>query len=295
MYILIAGGTGFLGSHIISSFRKDGHSVTVLSRKVRESGDPGLRYAQWDGKHIPEDLGLFDIVINLSGAGIADKRWTKKYKAEIIESRVETSRAFVQFINQCNPAPQVFINASAVGYYGGNRAEEADEFSRSGRDFMAEVCKKWELAAAGANCRTLLLRFSVVLGKEGGALPIMARIYRLGLGARFASGMQGYSWIHVADVVKSIRFLIDQPEVSGPVNLAAPQIMTQIRFHRTLTKVMGKRDFWRIPKFALQWIFGERAILFWGGQKAIPRKLQTARYEFEYPSLLPALENLLKG
>ncbi len=294
MNILIAGGSGFIGHHLTQSFVNQGHRVVILSRKEKQTPSSQITYRAWSGKEVPEGLGPFDVVINLTGASIAGGKWTKAYKKEIIDSRVDASHACVRFIQASETKPKVFLNASAVGIYGGNREEETDEFSRLGKDFMAEVCKKWEMAAKDAPCRTVLMRISVVLGKEDGALPILTKVYNAYLGAKFASGTQGYSWIHIADLVRSVNFLIETEDLTGPVNLVAPQVMNQRRFSFTLSKVLGKPDFWVIPKFALQLIFGERSVLFWGGQKAIPRRLQIARFTFDYPSLRPALDDLLK-
>jgi uncharacterized protein (TIGR01777 family) len=294
MNILIAGGSGFIGQQLTRAFVGQGHQVAILTRTEKNSPSSQISFHAWSGRAIPAGLGPFEVIINLTGASIAGARWTKAYKKKIIDSRVEATKACVEYMQASPQPPRVFLNASAVGIYGGNREEETDEFSRLGKDFMAEVCKKWEMAAKQAPCRTVLLRIAVVLGKEDGALPILTKVYNAYLGARFGNGQQGYSWIHIKDLVRAVQFLIETEDITGPVNLVAPQVMNQKRFSYILSKVLQKPDFWVIPKFALKLIFAERSILFWGGQRAIPRRLQIARFTFDFPSLRPALDDLLK-
>ena len=285
MRVLIAGGSGFIGHALIKAFVQRQYTVTVLSRRSRTSSDRYVTYKEWNGKDMPMGVGLYDIIINLSGASIAEKKWTPDYKKELLASRIETTDACVRYINKCQPPPKVFLNASAVGYYGGNNEAIVDETGTAAADFMGQLCQQWEQATQGANCRTVCMRIGVVIGKEGGALQQMLPIYRKGLGATFGNGSQGFSWIHIEDMVKAVLFLIDNNTLQGAVNMVAPQVTTQKMFSDRLAASLGRRAFFRIPVWALQLGMGERSILFWGGQKVIPKVLTEAGFSFGRPTL----------
>ena len=292
MKVLMTGGTGFIGSHLVNSLIGDEHTVTILSRSDRTSKNRYISYRKWDGKSMPPAIGLYDVVINLAGASIVDERWTESRKELLIESRTGPTKACVDFINRSPNPPQVFITASAVGYYGGNREEEVSESSASGTDFMAEVCKKWEEAAQPAKCRTVILRTGMVLGKDDGAYPLVSTVYKYFLGGNLGSGRQGFPWIHIEDQVQAIRFCIDNEAIEGPVNLAAPEMLDQRQFSKALAKSLNRPAPFIVPQFGLNLLFGERAILFWGGTKVRPKALQDAGYAFRYPTLEPALKEL---
>lgn len=296
MNILLTGGTGFLGNALTKSFAKDGHTMTILSRSAKTSENRHITYAKWNGKEMPLEVRIarFDVVINLVGASIADKRWTDEYKKELLDSRINATRACATYINGCTIKPKVFLSASAVGYYGGDSPLESDENAPNQNDFMGSLCKQWEEAAQGTDVRTVLLRTSVILGKNGGAMAEMLPIYKMCIGGRFASGKQGFSWMHLTDWVAAIRFLIENETISGAVNLVAPKYPTQNEFSNALDKALGRKNIFIIPKFALDIIFGERSILFWGGQKVVPKKLLDAGFVFQYPDLQAALANLVK-
>ncbi len=292
MKVLMTGGTGFIGSHLVNSLIADEHTVTILSRSDRTSKNRYISYRKWDGKTMPPAIGLYDVVINLAGASIVDERWTESRKELLIESRTGPTKACVDFINRSPNPPKVFITASAVGYYGGNREEEVSESSPSGTDFMAEVCKKWEEAAQPAKCRTVILRTGMVLGKDDGAYPLVSTVYKYFLGGNLGSGRQGFPWIHIEDQVQAIRFCIDNEAINGPVNLAAPEMLDQRQFSKALAKSLNRPAPFIVPQFGLNLLFGERAILFWGGTKVRPKALLDAEYVFRYPELTPALEEL---
>jgi len=292
MKILITGGTGFIGSHLARTLTANEHTVTVLTRHDRRSKNRYLSYREWDGINMPPAVGLYDVVVNLAGAGIADERWSESRKQEILDSRIYATQACVNYINSSPNPPELFISASAVGYYGGNPSGIQEEMSEPGNDFLAEVCVKWEEAAKLANCRYVLLRTGVVLGRGGGAFPLMKKAYNFFLGGKFGNGKQGFPWIHISDEIGAIRFCIDNPKISGPVNLVAPETVDQKTFSRNLGKALGRPDPFIVPKFMLDAVFGQRSVLFWGGQKVIPKKLQQAGFRFEYPQLLSALKDL---
>jgi len=295
MKVLITGGTGFIGKNLVKSLTADEHTVTILTRSDRESKNRYVSYRKWDGKSMPPAIGLYDVVINLAGASIADERWTDSRKQVLMDSRVGPTQACVNYINKSPNPPKVFISASAVGYYGGNRPEKVTESDEPGDDFMAEICKRWETEAQKAQCRTVLLRTGVVLGKSGGAYPLMSQAYKFFLGGKFGSGEQGFPWIHIRDEIDAIRFCIENASVSGPVNLVAPDTVAQKEFSRALAKSLGRPDPFIVPKFGLDLIFGERSILFWGGMNVLPQALQDAGYAFQYPNLVDALAALAEG
>lgn len=292
MNILITGGTGFIGSHLVSSFVHDQHKVTILTRGDRSSNHPLISYRKWDGKSMPLAIGLYDVVINLAGASLADERWTDEFKKEIISSRVNATRACVEYINRSQRPPEVFISASAVGYYGGHSTVETDEKSSPGEDFMAEVCIKWEEAAKGANCRTVTPRIGVILGADGGALPTIAKPFKMGVGGKLGSGTQGFPWMHIVDLVNSYHFMIENEDLTGPVNLCSPNITLQTDFAKALAKELGRPSFFPTPKFLLEMLLGEKSVIVWGGQKVQPKVLEKTGFKYEFADLAEALDDI---
>lgn len=291
--VLITGGTGFIGKHLLARLSVEGHTVTVLTRGNRKSKDRFITYLQWNGKEMPLGIGVFDVVINLAGAGIADERWTKSRKEEILQSRLDATAACVKYINSSPRKPKVFISASAVGYYGTKYQEEIDEKKKPGDDFTAEVCVKWEEASQKATCRTVNPRIGIVLGKGGGAMKKLVPLYNMYLGGTIAGGKQGFPWIHVDDIVSAFLFCIENEAIEGPVNLVSPQVTDQKTFSGKLADALNKIDPFPAPKFALELVLGERALLLWGGQKAIPRVLQREKFVFKFSELTDALADIV--
>lgn len=292
MNILITGGTGFIGGHLVKSFTDDGHQVTILTRSAR----PGTRlvsYREWDGKEMPQALGFYDAIVNLAGASIAGKRWSDAYKKEIETSRVEATQACVSYIQKSLRKPKVFISGSAVGYYGIDRREWADESTPPADDFLGRVCVAWEQAAEGAGVRTVNARVGVVLGADGGALPQMVTPYKFWLGGTFGDGKQAFPWVHVDDIVGAIRWAIDEESVEGPLNLVAPNAPTQAEFSEKLAHALGVMDLMWVPKFALKAVMGGASGLLWGGQRAKPARLQELGYTFLFPDLATALDEII--
>lgn len=293
MHILITGGTGFIGGHLTQTFVAEGHQLTILTRSNRDSGNPAIQYRQWNGKEIPGPEVPYDVIINLAGASIAGPRWTDSRKRLILESREEATRACVAYI-QSSPTPvRAFLSASAVGYYGAHRSDVLTETTPSGKDFPAVVCAAWEQAAEGAPCRTVLMRIGIVLGKDGGALQQMLPIYKTYLGGRFGSGKQGFPWIHIDDIVGAFRFCMENEHISGPVNLAGPEIVDQATFSAQLAQSLNRVDPFIVPEFMLKLIMGEQSVLFTGGQKVKAQKLMEAGYQFAHPQLSEAFESIV--
>ncbi len=291
MNILLTGGSGFIGNHLVPALLSAGHQVTILTRNSRNDPRKRMDYLVWDGKSMPLGIGRYDAIINLAGASIGRFRWTAASKADIMQSRIDATRACVEYIQQSPTPPSVFISASGIGYYGTKYTEEIHERSRPGTDFPAQVTIAWEAEAQKATTRTVIPRLGVVLG-DGGALDKMIPIYRWYLGGTLGGGSQGFPWIHIEDVVQVFLFFLENESISGPVNVVAPQIITQKRFSDALAEILEVKAPWPIPKFLLQLLMGEASLLLWGGQKAIPRVLQREKFRFQFPDIKPALADL---
>ena len=289
MKILIAGGTGFIGQKLTYYFTEQGHSVQILSRSARV-GD--IDHIQWDGQIIPDTAEKPDILINLSGAGIADADWTEKRRKTLYDSRIMSTQACIAYIDRLEEKPKMFINASAVGYYGFETLEYVDEQGAVGEDFLGALSEAWEQVAMQAKVPTLILRTGVVLGKEGGALPKLLPLFRYGLGGWLGSGKQAFPWIHINDITASILYLAEKG-VTGPVNLVAPARTNNKTFSQTLAEVLSRPCIFPVPGFVLKWVLGKRADLVLKGQKVIPAKLVASGYTFRFPTLKTALQDLV--
>lgn len=302
MRVLITGGTGTIGQRLVPYLLEHGYSVVVLSRRpIKPLELPrGVDFYQWDGKtsqgwgqHVEET----DIIINLAGAGIADKRWTDERKKVLLNSRLDAGRAIVEVIDQVQHKPAVLIQASAVGYYG-SRLDDTilTEENDSGDDFLADICAQWEASTAAVETmgvRRVIIRTGVVLDPDGGALPQMVRPFKLFAGGPVGSGQQWFPWIHWLDEVSAIRFLIETESATGVINLMAPNPSRNRDFAKTVGAVLGRPVIVPAPGLALQLMFGELSEAVLKGQRALPARLQALGYHFIYPRLEPALRNLL--
>ena len=297
MNILIAGGTGLIGGHLIDELALEGYHFTVLSRKTpspdHDDSSP-IRLVRWDARNFPDELKgeRFDAVINLSGAPIADKAWTAAYRKTILESRTLSTAALVRALAEKEVAAKVFLNASAIGYYGHRGSRELDESCEVGEGFAADISKAWEAAARGAGIRTVLLRIGIVMAREGGALEKMLIPFKLGLGGYFGKGTQGVSWIHIADIVGIIKHLLSDNSIEGAVNLTAPTPRSNKEFSKTLARKL-RRIALPIPVFLPALILGKRIKLLTDSQYVYPRVMERAGYRFRFTELEAALEDLL--
>lgn len=285
MHVLVSGGTGFVGSHLVKHLTDRDHKVTVISRspaKVRELF--GERVKSCDYDTLPD---AFDAVINLAGATL-DKRWTAAQKKRILDSRVETTKQLIAAAEQ--RGAKHFISTSAVGYYGDRGNEELDEGSNSGDDFLADVCKQWEQAASSSKLRVAIVRLGIVLHNSGGALGVMLPLFRWLLGGRLGSGKQYWSWIHVDDAVGLYTFLLEGDH-TGAFNGTAPQPVTNREFTRELAKAVHRPVSLPVPAFALRILYGEMADMLLHGQRVMPKRTCELGFEFKYPELQAALEN----
>jgi hypothetical protein len=261
-----------------------------------------VRIVPWQGFRGPTEelsnaLGDCDVVINLSGAPIADGRWTPQAKDQLRASREGTTTAIVTTLARIKTRPVLLINASAIGYYGPQGDEELTEESPSGEGFLAGLCREWEGAARAAErlgVRVVTPRIGVVLGRDGGVLAKMLPIYRLGLGGPLGHGRQWMSWIHLDDLVELLMFLMNNA-ASGPVNATAPHPVTNAEFSKTLGRTLGKPAFLRTPGFVMKLAFGEMADeLLLTGQRVLPRRAQSMGFHFRFPFIAGALNDLFR-
>ena len=294
MHVLVTGGTGFIGSALLPRLLGDGHEVTVLSRaKHVDSG--GIRYVQ-SLDELPSDATL-DAVINLAGASLNGKRWTDAYKREMVESRLETTAAVVDLCQRLAHPPSVLVSASAIGFYGDRGDELLDEQSRAGEGFSAELCRDWEAAAREAEplgIRVCLARLGVVFDREGGAFVELSRPFRFGIANWLGSGRQYLSWVHRADVVSALAFLLEDEALSGPVNITAPAPVTHRELCTALRRKLTTLPGMPVPGFVMRMLLGEVADeLLLAGQKVLPRRLEAAGFTFHYRAIDDALGQLL--
>jgi uncharacterized protein (TIGR01777 family) len=289
MRVVVAGGTGFLGTPLVSQLRANGNDVSVLTRRSAAPGQitwsPNGTVGPW-----AKVIDGADVVINLAGESIAEHRWTAAYKARIRDSRIRATRSIVAAIHTAAQKPAAFLNASAVGYYGSRGDELLTEESPPGTDFLASVCRDWEreaLTAADAS-RVILLRSAPVLDSGGGMLPRIALPFRLFIGGPVGSGTQYWSWIHRHDWVAMVIWALENRQ-SGPLNLAAPVAVTNREFAQTLGRVLKRPAFLPAPAFVLRVLLGEMADVLLFSQRVVPAKAEGLGFRFRYPALEPAL------
>lgn len=295
MHVLISGASGLIGSRLSSHLEVLGHRVTRLVRRHSNADE-----ISWDpaiGKLNPADIEGVDAVVNLSGTGIADRRWTNAYKKEILESRVLSTTLLAKTIASLKDKPRVFLSGSAIGIYGDRGDAVLNESSPLGDSFMSDVCKQWESAASpaiAAGIRTAFLRTGIVLTPSGGALKKQLPLFKFGLGGKFASGRQWQSWITLDDEVRAIEFLLTAP-ISGAVNLTAPNPVTNSEFTKTLASVLHRPAILPIPSFGPRLLLGSELAesLLFSGQKVIPSVLAAHGFVFTHERLEEALRSLL--
>lgn len=299
MKIVVAGGSGLIGTALCEALVAAGHQVRVLSRRPeRVSGLPGgVQVAQWDAESasaLKPLLDGVDAVVQLAGAGIGDGRWTEERKRLIRDSRVRSSAAVAEALAEPG-APRILVQGSAVGYYGARGDEVLDESSSPGDDFLSRTCQAWEAASEGVEARGVrraTARTGVVLALDGGALPRMALPFKLFAGGPAGSGDQWLPWIHLADEVAALRFLLENDTASGPFNLSAPRPLTNREFSRALGRVLKRPSLLPAPAFALRLVLGEMSTLVLDGQRALPTRLLDLGFEFRFADAEAALGDL---
>ena len=304
MRILLTGATGLIGRRLVRDRAERGDDLVVVSRdaaRAREVLEPDAA----DSLQVIEGNPMLegpwqqaadgcDAAIHLAGASVAGKRWTRSNKALLVQSRIESTRQVVRAIAGAGRGPAVLICASATGYYGA--AEDAvDESAGPGDDFLARLAARWEDEAkrAGPGARVVSLRIGIVLDERGGALQKMVPLFRLGLGGPLGSGRQFMPWIHWRDVAGLVDLALRDRELSGPINLVAPEALTNRVFSRTLGRVLRRPSWLPAPRLALRLAVGELADFMTMSQRVVPRKALDHGYDFVFPGLRGALEDLL--
>ena len=293
--LLVTGASGFIGGHLLRNLLASGQPVLALRHQQALPLTHPLLQVCTHVDALPDDQTLSGIV-NLAGASIAARPWTRSRRATLLLSRLTPTEALVRLVQRMRNPPPVLVSASAVGFYGLQGAEPVDETAASQDIFQSQLCAQWEQAAlrAGvAGTRVVLLRLGVVLGRDGGALPALCRAARFGMASVLGDGRQGLPWIHIDDAVGLIRFALSQPAVSGALNAVAPQAVSQRQFQRALCTVLGRPCWLRIPAAPLRAILGEMAQLLVDGQFVEPRRTLASGFTFRQPALEPALRQLL--
>jgi len=289
--IAITGASGLIGTALVGHLKSEGHTVQRFVRRPVVAPDE----IQWDPKSGYVDIEALrgvDAVIHLAGVGVGDKRWSKKYKSEILNSRLLGTTAIAHAVNEVKP--QVFISASAIGWYGESGNRSVIESDRVGDDFLAAVCREWEGAAdLVTDVRTVKLRTGLVLDPTGGALGKMLPLFRLGLGGKLGNGKQWWSWITLHDVIRAITFLLEN-KVEGPVNLTSPNPVTNQEFTSALARAMHRPALFPAPAIALKIALGGFSSEILGSKKVIPHVLSDSGFTWDYPHVTNALAALIQ-
>lgn len=298
MNIVIAGGTGLIGSHLIKKFTSHDNHIYILTRSAtNKKATTNITYINWltEGAEPEKELDDIDVFINLAGASI-NSRWTDQQKQRILSSRIEATQNCISLMKKLSKKPKVFLNASAVGYYGTSFSNVYTEESReSGTDFLASVVQKWEqeaLKAEELGIRTVLLRFGVILADDGGALTKMLLPYKLFIGGTIGTGEQWLSWVHIEDAINMIDYAIYHENISGPLNVTAPTPVQMKQFGETLGTVLKRPHWIPVPAFILKLLLGEMSLLVVEGQKVIPKKAVDNGFNFQFSNISEALKSL---
>jgi uncharacterized protein len=296
---IIAGGTGFIGQKLMDILISEGHEIVILSRKPKQNGEK-TKYVKWleEGAAPENEIGSADGFINLAGVSINDGRWTLEHQKQIYDSRMKATGELIRIIEALPEKPSVLINASAIGIYPASLDTVYTEASvEIANDFLARTVHDWEMKAASMEThgiRTVFMRFGVVLGREGGALPLMALPYKVFVGGTMGSGKQWVSWVHVLDVARAITFAIGNDNICGPVNVTSPSPMKMKDFGKTIGSVLNRPHWFPVPSFAMKWVLGQKSALVLEGQHVKPQVLMINGFDFLFPTLESALRDLLK-
>jgi uncharacterized protein (TIGR01777 family) len=288
--IAVTGASGLIGSALCAQLKSEGHQVIKVVRRAARVADE----VSWNPLKGEIDLaGLegADAVFHLAGAGVGDKRWSAAYRSEILNSRLLSTTTIANACEQIQP--EVFISASAIGYYGETGDRSVTETDRGGEDFLSIVCREWELVANQApSVRTVKLRTGLVLDPTGGALGRMLPIFKFGLGGKLGSGKQWWSWITLHDQIRAMIFLMNS-KIEGPVNITSPNPVTNQQFTAALARALKRPAFFPAPAFALRAVLGGFSTEILGSKRVMPKVLLDNDFEFDYPHLLAALTELV--
>ena len=288
--IAVTGASGLIGSALCAQLKSDGHQVIKIVRRAARVADE-VSWNPLKGEIDLAGLDGADAVFHLAGAGVGDKRWSAAYRSEILNSRLLSTTTIANACEQIQP--EVFISASAIGYYGETGDRSVTETDRGGEDFLSIVCREWELVANQApSVRTVKLRTGLVLDPTGGALGRMLPIFKFGLGGKLGSGKQWWSWITLHDQIRAMIFLMNS-KIEGPVNITSPNPVTNQQFTAALARALKRPAFFPAPAFALRAVLGGFSTEILGSKRVMPKVLLDNDFEFDYPHLLAALTELV--
>ena len=297
MKILVSGAHGLVGKALVKSLTRDGHEIVSLVRRESVVAKTEIEWHPNRGQIDAQQLEGFDVVIHLAGESIASGRWTEDKKLRIRESRVMGTTLLSESLARLSRPPATFISASAIGYYGNRGDELLTEQSATGKGFLSEVCVAWEKATGAAEAkgiRTVHTRFGIILDTDGGALEKMLTPFRMGVGGKLGDGKQWMSWIALDDVVRGLRFLIDNVTVRGAVNFTAPNPVTNAEFTKTLGSVLSRPTIFPVPAFAARLAFGEMAdALLLSSAKVEPKRLRDTGFSFQHDQLKATLTKII--
>lgn len=298
MKIVIAGGSGFIGRKLTDILLSKGHQVVILTRKNIPAKSQ-TKFVKWLQEGVtPEiEIGKADAIINLAGVSINEGRWTEKHQKQIYQSRMTATDELMRIIELLTEKPSVLVNASAIGIFPPSlNAVYTETSTESSDDFLGQTVRDWEKKAAYAEkygIRVACMRFGVVLGTEGGALPLMALPYKFFVGGRLGSGKQWVSWVHVNDVALALLFAVENDHMNGPVNVTSPSPVRMEDLGRTIAATLHRPHWLAVPSIVLKLALGKKSSLVLEGQQVLPEKLLKERFEFTFSSLESALKNLL--
>ena len=295
MKVLIAGGSGFLGTALRNSLEGDRHEVFILTRQNPKSS----KQLQWDGKteagwgHVIDDM---DAVVNLTGYGLEHWPWTRKQKQKFLDSRVLPGRALVSAIQSASQRPQVFLQTSGINRYGLRGEGVADESTPPADDFLAQLTIPWEEVTRPVEelgVRRVVIRNAVVLARKGGLFPLMTLAPRLFFGGKFGDGKQAMPWIHIREHTSAMRYLLENEDARGPFNLISPELTSNAEFMRAVARALRRPYWFHVPKFLLRLVLGEMSILLTEGRYSQPKRLIELGFQFHFGTLDKAMEDLL--
>lgn len=295
--VLLAGGTGFIGKHLITFLTENGYELSVLTRK-QSTDEPNVKYFHWDVEKGIIDEKAFEhvsAIINLTGANIGAKRWTEKRKKVIVNSRVDSIDLLYQYVAKNSYPIKSFISASAVGYYGAVTTNQIfTEKSQNGNDFLATVCRKWENAARqfeNVDCRVVILRQGVVLGKDGGIYKKLASFAKWGINPSVGNGQQHLPWIDVGNLDRLYLFLLENNALRGVYNAVSSEHITMNHFAKKLLMSFGKKSILpNVPAFIIKFLLGEKSSMVLEGSRVSNEKVKETGFEFLYDNLEKSLE-----